>query len=42
MTPNTNSNFNLGPSGPNNHGHIDGGYIGHTIGNVSHPVSVFD
>ena len=42
VTPNANNNFHLGTSGPNNHGHIIGGYIGHTLGNFSPPVSVFD
>ena len=37
-----NNSFSLGASGSNNHGHIDAGYIGHTLGNVSTPVSVFD
>ena len=37
-----NNSFNLGTSGPNHHGHIDAGYIGHTLSNVSAPVSVFD
>ena len=37
-----NNSFNLGTSGPNHNGRIDAGYIGHTLGNVSAPVSIFN